>query len=54
MSEIRDKSHALIFTGKKDSPMYRIRKDIVEIKQSLNELKCDIIEIKELLKNGKI
>lgn len=53
MSEIRDKSHALIFTGKKDTPLYKIKKDIKEIKNSIKNIESDIEEIKNILKCDK-
>lgn len=42
MTELRDKSHALIFDNKKDLPLYRIRKDIKEIKELLKEIKLEL------------
>jgi len=54
MSELRDKSHALIFPGKKDTPIYKIKKDIMEIRTSIEEIKNDILEIKKILLSQEV
>lgn len=55
MTEVRDKSHSLIFLGKKDTPLYRIRKDITEIKKSIEHIENNIEKIMKLLQyDGKI
>lgn len=56
MSEIRDKSHALIFPDKRDNSLYKIRKDMIEIKRILKDMKESLIKIEKSMddKNGRI